>query len=289
MPNHLIGIAFQVKAVMDLLDCGSTDKRIVVIHGMGGIGKTTLADVLFNRIHSDFQGSSFLSGVREWVERNGIVNLQNQLLRDLFKFSSPSFHDPSEAMNTIQTVLRNKRVLIVLDDVNEMDPIRKLIGMGDWIGDGSRVIITTRNIDAIESNAAFLRSKRVYTYKMEELRPDDALKLFSWHAFRKFKPPCGYKQLSNEIQGYTRGIPLAIQFVGSSLRGKGSAAWNDMIERFSFPERMQREILMMGYKDMSDDEDKEIFRDMASYLAAPQEDKLRLLLGKLWSLSFGED
>lgn len=58
LPDHLVGIEDRVRDVMPLLDCGSLDVRFLVVHGMGGIGKTTLAKAVFNEISSLFDGCS---------------------------------------------------------------------------------------------------------------------------------------------------------------------------------------------------------------------------------------
>lgn len=46
--KHLVGIDEPVKAASKLLDVDSCDIRLIQIHGMGGIGKMTLAKVVFN-------------------------------------------------------------------------------------------------------------------------------------------------------------------------------------------------------------------------------------------------
>lgn len=63
LPKHLTGIDDQVEEFMKLLCLESPDVRVVLVHGMGGIGKTTLEGVVFNRISSQFKGCSFLSNV----------------------------------------------------------------------------------------------------------------------------------------------------------------------------------------------------------------------------------
>lgn len=58
----------------------SPDVDYLVIHGMGGIGKTILTSAILNQISNQFVGCSFLSGVRESVQQGKIVDLQKQML-----------------------------------------------------------------------------------------------------------------------------------------------------------------------------------------------------------------
>ena len=68
------------------LRMGLNDVHFIGIWGMGGIGKTTIAQVLYDRIRCHFAGSSFLANVREKSGNGGLVTLQKQLLSDvLFK------------------------------------------------------------------------------------------------------------------------------------------------------------------------------------------------------------
>ena len=47
---YTVGLDSRVEVMMRLLDVRSKDIRVVGIHGMGGVGKTTLAKALFNRL-----------------------------------------------------------------------------------------------------------------------------------------------------------------------------------------------------------------------------------------------
>ncbi|XP_042958216.1 disease resistance protein RPV1-like [Carya illinoinensis] len=65
--DKLVAIDSHVDKMMELLDMESDDVRFVGIHGMGGVGKTILAEIIYDRVSSicRFEGSSFISCIRE--------------------------------------------------------------------------------------------------------------------------------------------------------------------------------------------------------------------------------
>jgi ABC-type Mn2+/Zn2+ transport system ATPase subunit len=85
VPDLLVGMDL-AHDIYDFLSTATDDVRIVGIHGMPGIGKTTIAKVVFNQLCYGFEGSCFLSNINERSKQfNGLIPLQKQLLHDILK------------------------------------------------------------------------------------------------------------------------------------------------------------------------------------------------------------
>ncbi|OWM87309.1 hypothetical protein CDL15_Pgr022416 [Punica granatum] len=256
-------------ALTMLLDVDSSlDVRLVWIHGMGGIGKTTLAKDVFNRLCNHFKHCSFLLDVQETTKRKGIEHLQRQLLQDL-GVKAADITDENDGIQIISEKLQNRKVLVVLDDVHDhQEHIGKLAREASWFGVGSRIIITSRSrrVPAFEGG----------TVKIFEAKPmefEESLLLFSRHAFGKESPPHDSLDLSKEAVRITGGLPLALEVIGSKLRTSDRDHWNHMIGTLQkIPARKVQDRLKICY-DALDWEVKEIFLDIACFFINEEKTK----------------
>ncbi|KAG7945377.1 hypothetical protein I3843_15G148900 [Carya illinoinensis] len=244
-----------------LLSIGMNDIRMVGIFGVGGIGKTTIAKRIYNSIFLQFDGHCFLKNVRETSNQvGGLVQMQNTLLNEILKASKCfDVGNVDRGVYELKRRLCSRRVLLILDDVDELVQLETLAGDREWFGLGSRIIVTTRDQNLLNNHK--VDSK----YEVKRLDHNEALKLFSWHAFEENKPIEDYVELSNQVIQYAEGLPLALTVLGSDLRGQSINQWRSVLDKYKrIPSKNIQEVLCISY-DGLDDNEKEIFLDIAFF------------------------
>ncbi|XP_050278851.1 TMV resistance protein N-like [Quercus robur] len=256
--KNLVGIISRREKLESYLDIGSNDVRIIGIWGMGGIGKTTLARVVFRMFSNKFEGGCFLANVRGVFEKDGLVQLQQQLILQILN-ENISVQDVNDGVFVIKNRLRHKRILLVLDDVDQLDQLNKLAENHTWFGLGSRVIITTRDKHLLH----IIGVNEIY--EAEGLTEDESLHLLSLKAFKKEHPPEDYLKLSKHFVNYACGLPLAIEILGSFLFGRSIHQWESTLNRLKqFPEKDILQVLRISFEGLHETE-KEIFLNIACF------------------------
>ncbi|XP_034204979.1 disease resistance protein RPV1-like [Prunus dulcis] len=274
---YAVGIDDRVQGINMWLEDGSNAVGVAVIYGMGGIGKTTIAKAAYNRNFGRFQGSSFLADIREAAEQPyGFVRLQRKLLSDIQKGKAKKIDNIDEGIIKIKHAVCNKRLLIVLDDVNDMDQFNAILGMREWFYPGSKIIITTRHEHLLKAHEGCTM------FEVGELNEYESLELFSWHAFGQPQPIEGYMELSRPAVEHCGGIPLALQVLGSSLSGKEVDVWHSALQKLcEIPNVKIQKILRISYDSLQDDHDQNIFLHIAYFFIGKEKDFTITILDNL--------
>ncbi|KAL3745699.1 hypothetical protein ACJRO7_014765 [Eucalyptus globulus] len=255
-----VGIEHHEERVMKLLKVESIDVRVVGIHGMGGAGKTTIARFIYKRIFDLFDGCSFLENVREHTKKpGGLDNLQGQLVYDLLGVMHGQIHFVDDGIKSIRSRLLHKKVLIVLDDIEPSSRLTPILSILDSLGSGSRIIITTRDEQALDKFAVSLK------YEVGGMREEEVDELFCSHAFRGRPAPADLATLSKNLVSTIGRLPLTVEVVGSYLYSKSKEVWEQTLEELrKVPKPHVQRKLMVIIKALPD-EQRLIFLDIACF------------------------
>jgi len=275
--DNPVGIESRVQDMIQLLNTQqSNDVLFLGIWGMGGVGKTTIAKAIYNKVGRNFEARCFLANIREtWEHTSGQVSLQEQLMFDIFKETTTKIQSIESGKITLKDRLFPKRVLLVLDDVNSLDQLNALCGSRKWFGSGSRIIITTRDKHLLKGR----RVDKIYT--MKEMDENEAIELFSWHAFKQASPRKDFAGISKKIVEYSGGLPLALEVLGSYLFERGVTDWKCVLEKIKIiPNDQVQRKLKISYDGLNDDTEKEIFLDIACFfIGMDRNDVIQILNG----------
>jgi hypothetical protein len=233
----LFGIEHHLMAVKALMGVGATEAElqspggaqevgIVAVKGMGGVGKTTLAKLVYD----DPEVRGFFGGRVCWlvVNQNPISDkvrrLQEQVLSELGNAKDVKIGNPDIGRAQIRERLRGTKVLICLDDV--WAGMQSPIVCKEDLGPGSCILKTTRDANTIEPGGR--------QHDLDVLSPEAAKHLFCLKAFGEQEPLNEFAALVDESLGFCGGLPLALEVVGSAVAkmlagSNGKSDWHDFL------------------------------------------------------------
>ncbi|WVZ49978.1 LOW QUALITY PROTEIN: hypothetical protein U9M48_001284 [Paspalum notatum var. saurae] len=202
-------------------------KKISIV-GAGGLGKTTLAKAVYDKLKSDYECGAFVSVGREL----DLVKVFKDILFNLDKGKYKKIHNDGRGADflicELREFLENKRYFIVVDDVWEVttwERIRLALVENNC---GSRVITTTRKFDVAKKSGE--------VYKLQPLSHENSKRLLYTRVlgaggnYEDDQPD----DVSNKILKKCAGIPLAIITMSSLLVGKPKNEWSEVYNTIGF-------------------------------------------------------
>ncbi|KAK9666482.1 hypothetical protein RND81_14G187700 [Saponaria officinalis] len=187
----------------------------VSIVGMGGLGKTALAQLVYNddKIKDAFE-------VRLWVCVSNEFGMEQILAKMTGKNVGLGME---QLQREVRNMIEGRKYLLVLDDVWDENH-NKWVELKDFLmlgGNGSRVLTTSRLravAKAIESN---------HMYILRGLSDENSWRLFERMAFEQGKAPLDHDlvDIGKDVVKKCANVPLSIRVVGSFLRGQHKSKW----------------------------------------------------------------
>jgi disease resistance protein RPM1 len=256
--DYLVGIEGNRKLLTEWLYSSEQGNTVITVSGMGGLGKTALVNNVYEREKNNFDAFSWIVVSQTY---NG-VDLLRKLLRKIGVVETTptigypeqtnlSDLDPRDLKNIIKERLKDRKFLVVLDDVWNREAYT-LIEDAFLSCQTSRIIITTRQDDV--ATLAY----PTHRLKLKPLEHNDAFDLFCKKTFYNSmhsKCPQDLEKLAHNIVDRCEGLPLAIVSIGglfSSVKLE-SYIWNEMYKQLG-DELVNndhiRAILNLSYRDL---------------------------------------
>ncbi|XP_044949281.1 uncharacterized protein LOC123398899 isoform X2 [Hordeum vulgare subsp. vulgare] len=224
--------------------------KLVSIVGPAGMGKTTLANVVYQKLEHKFACTAFVSvSLKPDIKNiyNSILRQVSSKIKDVPKAMENSKHhqesqryygdthgwSDAEVIKKIRLVLQDKRYLIVIDDIwNERawKEIKCVLVENKF---GSKIITTSRNFDVGKSCCSWDKVDGT-VHKLLPLSDNDSKSLFRHKLFSKDEDLTEFDyEAAKMILEKCKGLPLAIVTIASLLANKPKDQWCRVVNSIS--------------------------------------------------------
>ncbi|KAJ9129307.1 hypothetical protein P3X46_033890 [Hevea brasiliensis] len=212
-PEVVVGREHDKEAIIELLLKSNDEENVSIIPiiGIGGLGKTTLAQLVYNdeKVKGQFE-------LKAWacVSDNFDVKLIVEKILESVSCQKPNSSEMDALKSLLHEKIIGKKYLIVLDDIWNEDSekwnrLKDLLVGG---ARGSKIIITTRLRKVAEL------ARPIAMYELQGLPKSESWSLFEKIAFKRGQVVSqSHEDIGREIVAKCLGVPLAIRTIGSLL------------------------------------------------------------------------
>nr|AHN95342.1 DM2E [Arabidopsis thaliana] len=281
--DDFVGMAAHMEMMEKYLRLDLDEVRMVGIWGPPGIGKTTIAACMFDRFSSRFPFAAIITDIRECYprlclnERNAQLKLQEQMLSQIFNQKDIKISH----LGVAQERLKDKKVLLVFDEVGHLGQLDALANETRWFGPGSRIIITTEDLGVLKAHGIN------HVYKVGYPSNDEAFQIFCMNAFGQKQPHEGFDEIAREVMALAGELPLGLKVLGSALRGKSKPEWERTLPRLRTSLDGKIGSIIQFSFDALCEEDKYLFLYIACLFNYESTTKVKELLGKFLDVRQG--
>ncbi|CAF1920659.1 unnamed protein product [Brassica napus] len=222
--SDIVGIEAHFEKLNSLLCLESEEVMKLGIWGPSGVGKSTIGSALFSLLSSRFHKHAFFVSYKrkkKWDDNKMKLCLDERLLSEISCQKDVKIRHPGVAKQT----LMHKKVLIIVDDVDDVEVLKTLMDQTSLVGSGSRIVVITPDRKLLKSQKIEL------IYEVELPSYDLAMQMFCRSAFGKNSPPYGFEELAEEVVLHSSNLPLGLSVLGSSLKGMNKEEWVKMRPR----------------------------------------------------------
>ncbi|KAL9414689.1 hypothetical protein AB3S75_043032 [Citrus x aurantiifolia] len=193
--------------------------KMVGLHGLGGVGKTTLAKFVGNQLRQ--QKIFDEVGIVNVSQDPDIIKVQSELVKSLgWALNEKDEKDRADRLRLMFSESKSSRILIIFDDVWKRLDLDKKLGIPvDDRDNCCKILLTTRKKSVCDSLCCDIQ------IPLSTLTPEEGLALLQKNAGIGVNDSA-LNGVSKKVAGECKGLPLAIEAVGSALRGKGFDEWN---------------------------------------------------------------
>ncbi|XP_010419682.1 PREDICTED: disease resistance protein TAO1-like isoform X1 [Camelina sativa] len=260
--DGFVGMRAHLEKIEPLLCLQSDEVRMIGIWGPPGIGKTTIARVVYNQLSNSYPLSVFMENIKATYSRptgsddyNAKLQLQQQFMSQITNHMDIKIPH----LGVAQDRLKDKKVLVVLDGVDKSVQLDAMAKETWWFGPGSRIIITTQDHRLLRAHGIN------HIYKVDFPATEEALQIFCMYAFGQKFPKTGFEELARKVTYLAGNLPLGLRVMGSYFKGMSKEEWKKSLPRLETSLDADIQSILKFSYDALDDEDKDLFLHIACF------------------------